>query len=66
MVLASPAMADEPHPAVQPFATIAHRVEEVGTSVAAVEAAATLEAEGVPPDEAAAAVRPWLRVPGVA
>jgi len=36
-------------------------VEEAGTSVAAGEVAPSLEAEGVSPHEAAAAVTPWLR-----
>jgi pimeloyl-ACP methyl ester carboxylesterase len=61
LVLASPAMADEPHAAIQPFARIAQRVEEAGINVAAGEVAASLEAEGMTPEEAAAAVGPWLR-----
>lgn len=61
LVLASPAMADQPHPAIQPFARIAQRVEEAGINVAAGEVAASLEADGMSPDEAAAAVGPWLR-----
>jgi 3-oxoadipate enol-lactonase len=61
LVLASPAMADEPHPAIQPFARIAKRVDEAGINVAAGEVAASLEADGMSPDEAAAAVGPWLR-----